>query len=400
MFTSPFARDLSTRRLLDEDYSLRFEGHHLIVEHLPYVTAARAVAYGQLALPVTISGDIIQDGIGDHQILFIGEQPCDERGNVLPGAQPAVHAITPDLAATFRISSKPKQTGVFASIYEKVTSYVRVLSHPAQVLDPSVTARPGQAWSEIPDDLPFVYPDTGTSRAGLAAMNMKFRGQRVAIIGLGGTGSYILDQVAKTWVDTIELFDGDVLDNHNAFRAPGAADIEDLKLRPNKAEYFARAYSRMHTGITAHPEFITAENLDLLAGCTFVFMAAADAEEKSLILGWLRERSIPAIEVGMGIQDEEGRLAGLITVVNHFPGSATPATSSPSGAVNEYDRNIQVADLNALNANLAVIEWKKSLSYYASRAIADEVVYSVFTGTTRAGSDIDAEDSDAKDDVA
>ena len=31
----------------------------------------------------------------------------------------------------------------------------------------------------------------------------------------------------------------------------------------------------------------------------------------------------------------------------------------------EYDRNIQIADLNALNAMLAVIRWKKLYGFYA-----------------------------------
>jgi hypothetical protein len=239
--------------------------------------------------------------------------------------------------------------------------------------------------------LPFVYPDTGTARAGLADMNAKFRGHRIGIIGLGGTGSYILDQVSKTWVDAIELFDGDVFDNHNAYRAPGAADIEDLKLRPNKAEHFARQFSHMHTGITAHPVFITADNLDLLSTCTFVFMAAADAEDKPTILAWLRERGIPAIEVGMGIRDERGRLSGLLAVVNHFPNMPEGPISTSTGGANEYDRNIQTADLNGLNAMIAVINWKKYLTYYAEFEQVNETVYRVFTGTIRNG------DGDAKE---
>jgi hypothetical protein len=31
---------------------------------------------------------------------------------------------------------------------------------------------------------------------------------------------------------------------------------------------------------------------------------------------------------------------------------------------NEYDRNIQIADLNALNAALAVMKWKKLFGFY------------------------------------
>jgi len=385
MSTSPFAADPSTRRLLDEDYCLTFEGNHLIVEHIPYVTPAGAVMYGRLALPVTISGEVVQDDAGDHRIWFIGEQPCDERGDPLPGPSPEAHAITELLIADFMISSKPRTTGVFDNMYDKITSYVRVLSHPAKVLDSSVTATPGSGWTAIPDDLPFVYADTGTARAGLAEMNAVFRGHRIGIIGLGGTGSYILDQVAKTWVDRIELFDGDKLDNHNAFRAPGAADLTDLATRPNKAEYFARQYSRMHTGITAHPTYITADNLEALAACSFVFMAAADANEKPAILAWLRARNIPTIEVGMGIRDESGHLSGLVATVNHRSDRPERPLSASAGAANEYDRNIQVADLNSLNAVLAVISWKKQLGYYAGFDHPDETVYKLFTGEIRNG---------------
>jgi hypothetical protein len=141
----------------------------------------------------------------------------------------------------------------------------------------------------------------------------------------------------------------------------------------------------MHTGITAHPTFITAENLDDLATCTVVFMAAADADEKPTILAWLRARSIPAIEVGMGIRDETGRLSGLVAVVNHLPDRPEPQVSASSVGANEYDRNIQVADLNGLNAMLAVISWKKQLGYYAGIDHPDETVYKLFTGDIRNG---------------
>ncbi|BDZ45475.1 DUF6791 domain-containing protein [Naasia aerilata] len=385
MSTSPFAADPSTSRLLGEGYCLSLEGNHLIIEHVPYVTPAGSVAYGRLALPVILSGTTVQDGAGDHRIWFVGEQPSDERGRPLPGPSPEPHAITAQLIANFMISSKPKGIGAFANTYDKITSYVRVLSHPAQIVDESVTATPGAGWNEIPDDLPFVYPDTGTARAGLAAMNAVFRGQRIGIIGLGGTGSYILDQVAKTWVDAIDLFDGDAFDNHNAYRAPGAASLSELQMRPNKAEYFAQKYGHMHTGITAHPVFITEANVTELNGCSFVFMAAADAKEKPMILDWLRQNGVPTIEVGMGIRDEGAGLSGLLAAVNHFPDRGAQDTATSQGGINEYDRNIQVADLNSLNAILAVISWKKYLGYYAKAESADEVVYKLFTNTIRNG---------------
>lgn len=396
MSTSPFAADASIKRLLAEEYCLSFEGGHLVVEHVPYVTVDKVVAYGRLVLPVTMSGDVMQDGTGDHTIWWIGGEPCDQLGQPLPGPSPQHHAITADTTASFMISSKPKGTGTFATTYDKIVSYVRLLGHPASLIDPAATATPGADWLEIPDDLPFVYTDSATARAGLADLNSRFRGQRIGIIGLGGTGSYILDHVSKTWVERIELYDGDTFDNHNAFRAPGAAVLGDLRQRPNKAEHFARQYSQMHTGITPHPFFITAENLENLEGCTFVFLAAGESEDKAAILDWLRQRSIPAIEVGMGIRDEDGHLSGLLAVVNHFPDQAGDPSPTVGVGKDEYDRNIQVSDLNCLNAVLAVGNWKRYLGYYATSETVVETVYKIFTGTIRNG---DADSVDLPDEA-
>ncbi|MEV6843586.1 ThiF family adenylyltransferase [Actinoplanes sp. NPDC051411] len=385
MSTAPLVRDPSTSRLLDDGYDLAVRGGHLIVRQIPYVTPAGLVAYGSLTYPVTVSGDRISDDSGDHRIWFIGDQPCDERGTALPAATVQPRAIADDLAASYMISSKPPDG--YRDQYAKVTAYARILSHPARALDPTVTATPGARWDEIADDLPFVYRDTASSRSGLARLNQKFRGHRIAIIGLGGTGGYILDQVAKTWVDAVDLFDGDHMDNHNAFRAPGAVAEADLQRRPNKAEYYAELYGHMHTGITAHPVYLGKSNLGLLTGSTFVFLAAADAEDRPEIMSWLTDQQIPFVDVGMGIDEIDGRLSGLLRMTTHFPDRDGQVPQNPvpaqRGAPDEYDRNIQTADLNAFNALMAVLAWKKYLAYYAEHTPAIETFYKVYTGEIR-----------------
>jgi hypothetical protein len=40
---------------------------------------------------------------------------------------------------------------------------------------------------------------------------------------------------------------------------------------------------------------------------------------------------------------------------------------SDGGVKNEYDKNIQIAELNALHAALAVIKWKKIFGFYADQ---------------------------------
>ncbi len=60
----------------------------------------------------------------------------------------------------------------------------------------------------------------------------------MAIIGVGGTGSYILDLIAKTSVKEIHLFDGDTFDSHNAFRSPGIATLDEVNQREFKTVFF------------------------------------------------------------------------------------------------------------------------------------------------------------------
>lgn len=46
----------------------------------------------------------------------------------------------------------------------------------------------------------------------------------------------------------------------------------------------------------------------------------------------------------------------------------------------EYDKNIQIAELNALNAALAVIRWKKYLTFYRDFKREHNTIYSIDTG--------------------
>ena len=90
---------------------------------------------------------------------------------------------------------------------------------------------------------------------------------------------------------------------------------------------------------------------------------------KRLIVERLQEWGITFIDVGMGIQlGDQNKLGGDIAVTTSTAqkrdhvGSRT--AFSDGEAANEYSQNVQIAELNALNAALAVIKWKKLCRYF------------------------------------
>ena len=216
----------------------------------------------------------------------------------------------------------------------------------------------------------FCYADTASSRAGITAITEKLALEKVAIVGLGGTGSYILDFVAKTPVGEIHLFDDDVFASHNAFRAPGAASICELRERPLKVTYFQKKYSNMRRRIVAHESAVSDANLDHFREMNFVFLALDGGEAKKLLVRTLEAFGIPFIDVGMGLYEVDGALSGVLRVTTSTPGQRDHVWNkeripfSDGAANNDYSHNIQIADLNALNASLAVIRWKKWCGFY------------------------------------
>ena len=68
---------------------------------------------------------------------------------------------------------------------------------------------------------PFKIPYTFEDRSGVRPVQDRIRGQRIAIVGLGGSGAYVLDLIAKVPVKEIHLLDSDVVEWHTLVRAPG-----------------------------------------------------------------------------------------------------------------------------------------------------------------------------------
>lgn len=179
-------------------------------------------------------------------MMWTGEYPCDEQGRPIsriehgnlsdPGQQ-----IGPSLFARFSFSSKPVENGQkvdYPDYYAKMTTYAAILGAPAQALQPGVTAQTAPFIPAEKEGAIFKFIDTATSRAALDAATAKLAVERIAIIGLGGTGSYVLDLIAKVPARFIHLYDGDRYLQHNAFRSPGAISGPELAEKPYKVDHW------------------------------------------------------------------------------------------------------------------------------------------------------------------
>jgi hypothetical protein len=358
------------QQLWDEGYDIEIRGGHLLVKNVPYVNSRKEVAYGTLVSVLTQAGGVTT-APADHVAKFIGDHPCYANGAELHKIKHSSQTEVLDRALVVQhsFSAKPT-TGAYKNYHHKMTTYAEMFCAEAQRIDPDVTARPCRfIAADEPDDV-FHYHDTASSRAGIMAVSRKLEVAKVAIVGLGGTGSYILDLMAKTPVGEIHLFDADRHLQHNAFRSPGAPSIEELRAIPQKVAYFQVIYSRMHRGIVAHDVFISADNVDLLVEMDFVFLCMDQGEAKRIIVEKLEAAGKPFIDVGLGVKLDDGSLGGILRVTASTPTKRDHVRSrnripfSDGGANNDYSRNIQVADLNALNGALAVVKWKKMMGFY------------------------------------
>ncbi len=382
MSQKPIALSPDLARLRAEEYDIEIIEGYLVIRDIPYLNKDRTPRRGVLVLKLVLNADKASRP-PDHVAYFAGEYPCHADGsqmNRIVNEQRNQDLVAGKLTINFTFSSRPETAD--ADYYEKVTRYIEVLSAPARHYDSTLTARTSPAIRERDAESPFVYIDTASSRVGIVNAANRLALDQVAIVGTGGTGSYVLDFVAKTRVKKIHLFDKDVFSQHNAFRSPGAATFAELEAKMPKVEYLKSKYSAMHKGIEAHPIEITETNIEQLRGMQFVFFCNGGGTSKSAVVRFLIEAKIPFIDVGMGLfQTDEGKIGGLIKTTTITPTKndhlAIRVSTGADDGDDAYSSNIQVADLNAINAVLAVIKWKKLFGFYADTENEHNSTYSV-----------------------
>lgn len=384
MSAALISRSPDLQRLVDEGFELEIREGFLLVHNVPYVTAEKRLARGTLvcALPIDPTSQFAAAPT-DHTMWFIGSLPCNRDGTPMASIIHSSGRNTqgPGIEVDHYFSSKPEGTGRYVDFYEKVVTYERHLGGAARTLDRSANARTFGKVASAEEGSPFAISDSASARYGIGVVNRKLKG-RIAIIGLGGTGAYALDLIVNTRVAEIHLYDGDQLLNHNLFRSPGAPEPELLKDFPNKVDYYAAVYARMHRGVKAHPVRVTSANVDELAGFDFVFVCVDKGSSRREIAEGLVRLQVPFVDTGIGLGLVDDMLDGCARATLIAPGTPWEEVERllPFGDDDEddvYGTDIQIAEVNSLNGALAVFRWKRWATFYRDERGERNAVYMI-----------------------
>lgn len=381
MPASPIAPDPHIQRLVDERHEVTIYGSYLIVDRIPYLTSAREIAWGALICPYR-NVDGVPQLDNDHQCWFTGSMPHRADGTSLEGllvSEKQSQTVAGRLAQ-MRFSNKPNPIGdFFDNHYNKITHYIRQLSRHARDIDSTVSATSEGSYRRREVPSVFHYANDAISQGGLDAVADRLRLRRVCIVGVGGTGSFLLDALAKEEIERIDLYDHDVIQPKNPFRMPGAMSREDAYAGHYKASWLASCYTAMRTGVVGHPLRIGADNVAELVGADFVFIAVDHGPSRGLVARFLVDQRIPFIDLGIGV-DKRTDMAALIararvTLVTPDTAHLVDELPTADDSADAVYNNIQVLEINALNAMLAVIRFKQYLGFYAADEHPDVIKY-------------------------
>jgi hypothetical protein len=360
-----FLKDLE-----ETGYLIGFLGGYLVLFGIPYIDKDGQLQHGDWASPVDLNGAVI-DAPKNHQVWWRGSRPFDQSGRALRlGGGEARVSITPELITehsfSFKLHDENGAMRDYKSFEEKVRTYLDAITAPAVAAYPNATPLRGIAVNAAAQGSPLRFPDTMSARYLINDISALLRRKKVAIIGLGGTGSYILDFIARTHLQKITLFDDDKVHVHTIFRFPGFIPQAIGRL---KVEALASCYDQWHAGVEAIAERVTTANIARLKEFDFVFVSVDDGPARLAIVDWLSANGIPFVDCGMGLNRSTVGLSGFVRITGvdrqAFESNVGTARLPVENAKeDEYRKQPQITELNALNATMAVIRFKQHFGMF------------------------------------
>jgi hypothetical protein len=140
---------------------------------------------------------------------------------------------------------------------------------------------------------------------------------QVGIIGLGGTGSIVAEQVARLGVGRMILADNDVIENHNLSRVIGSTDRDIGKA---KVVVLKRHLSKFTSAkiVTISDSALKQSVLVQLRECDIVFSCVDNDRSRAMLNRFAYQYFIPVIDMGVRLDARSGFVsaaAGRVSLV-------------------------------------------------------------------------------------
>lgn len=186
--------------------------------------------------------------------------------------------------------------------------------------------------------------------------------KRVLVVGCGGLGGHIIDQLARIGVGAIRAVDGDVFESSNLNRQLlSAVPLLGVSKAKAAAEHIARVNPEIT--VEAVADFVTEANVwELLADCDLVFDALDNIPSRKLLAAACAEEEIPYVY---------GAISGWV---------AQAAVSLPEDQLIEglYPEGVEISDKSVLcftPALCASLQTSLGVKFLVGRPVETGTVY-------------------------
>jgi molybdopterin/thiamine biosynthesis adenylyltransferase len=166
----------------------------------------------------------------------------------------------------------------------------------------------------------------------------------VGVVGLGGTGSAVAEQVVRMGIGEVVLVDPDVLERSNLSRVWGTVD-RDYKNQPKKVDVLSRhlKHVRPNAGISSIADTVVRQSvMERLRNCDLVFCCTDNHWSRAVLNRFSHQYLVPLVDMGVRLDARAGSViavGGRVTLVgaglaclrcsNHIDPSRVRAESLP-----------------------------------------------------------------------
>jgi hypothetical protein len=234
----------------------------------------------------------------------------DKADRALLGSLAGLAPITPGHASAVMLPGG----GIFARVFTAAKRFQRV--ERVTVVGDEVVHH-GVARKKATTDEAFLRTAQAFGRGTVSALNQ----MRVGVVGCSGTGSWVVEMLARLGVGELVLVDPDHVERKNLNRIVNSTASDAQSGRP-KVRVFVRAVRRLGLGTQVRPftaDILQRKVVSALAGCDFLFGCVDSADGRDALNRIAAFYTIPYIDMGVHLQaDGKGGVQQVVTAVHYL----------------------------------------------------------------------------------